>query len=190
MTDPTDAELWTIWQDASRVASVDTAMRALYEDVGQAIRNAPRDLPHGPPTCNASGRCCKFETYGHRLYVTGLEIAWFLQHVPGAGDGATDVSKERPGGSPSHALPVMQPAARLADACRYQLDGLCSTHTIRPLGCRVYFCTPGTDDWQHAIYERFLDRLRALHQTHGLPYRYMEWRAGLVEGERWLAESG
>ncbi|XAM00397.1 hypothetical protein OT109_03210 [Phycisphaeraceae bacterium D3-23] len=204
MTDPTDAELWTTWHHASRDAAVDDAIRALYDDVGQAIHDAPRGLPHGPPTCNVSGRCCKFDSYGHRLYVTGLEIAWFLDRVSGLGSGVSDAPRDVADEPSSLALPVIEPGhvttsntdqtrdpaphirASLPDACRYQVDGRCSTHTLRPLGCRVYFCTPGTDDWQHAVYERFLDRLRALHAAHDLPYRYMEWRVGLVEGDRWL----
>jgi Fe-S-cluster containining protein len=191
MADPTPAELWTTWHEAAQAGAVDRSIRALYADLDRAVRDAP-DGPHGPPVCNASGRCCRFDTYGHRLYVTGLEIAWFLsrvsvepqttpdasQHLPltviASDPGMQDASSKTRGPAPD---------TRLPDACRYQVDGLCSTHTVRPLGCRVFFCTPGTDDWQHAVYERFLDRLRALHADHDLPYRYMEWRAGLAEAD-------
>lgn len=205
MTDPTPAELWTIWQDASRTDAIDHAIAALYTELDQAVRDAPTDGPHGTPSCSASGRCCKFDTYGHRLYVTGLEIAWFLERVSGAGAGGLDEAHNASGGSSSLALPLIEPGdvsppktgetrapkpetrAALPDACRYQVDGLCTAHTIRPLGCRVYFCTPGTDDWQHAVYERFQHRLQQIHAEHALPYRYMEWRSGLVEADRWLA---
>lgn len=205
MADPTPAELWTAWREAARGVAIDEAIRMLYDDVGQAIRDAPADGPHGPPVCNASGRCCKFDSFGHRLYVTGLEIAWFLGRASGAESGGSGASPNAPGELSTLSLPVIEPGRvpppatdqtrgrnlgpRIEDACRYQVDGLCSTHTIRPLGCRVFFCTPGTDDWQHAVYERFLDRLRALHTEHTLPYRYMEWRAGLVEADRYLSSS-
>lgn len=204
MTDPTPQELWTTWRDAATVAAIDRMIAALYADLDQAVRDAPTDGPHGPPTCNASGRCCKFDTYGHRLYVTGLEIAWFLGRVSGAVIGGSDESRDVSGELAGLALPVIEsgreqapesdptrdpnPAsqAALPDACRYQVEGLCTAHAIRPLGCRVYFCTPGTDDWQHAVYERYQKRLQQLHTDHALPYRYMEWRAGLVEADRWL----
>ena len=204
MTDPTPDELWTTWRNAASGDGIDRAIRELYADLDQAVRNAPTDGPHGPPTCNASGRCCKFDTYGHRLYVTGLEIAWFLARVQGAGSGVSDEPPSVDGQSSSLALPVIEPGrsvrtntdetqdpspetrAALPDACRYQVDGLCTTHAVRPLGCRVYFCTPGTDDWQHAVYERFQKRLQQLHTEYALPYRYMEWRAGLVEADAWL----
>jgi len=73
------------------------------------------------------------------------------------------------------------PQFEVRDACVYQVDGLCSVHPIRPFGCRVYFCAPTSTDWQNDLYERSLERVRAIHEQHGLPYRYMEWRAGLVE---------
>jgi len=204
MTDRTPQELWTTWNDAAQTEAIGRAIASLYADLDQAVRDAPQNGPHGPPRCNASGRCCKFDTYGHRLYVTGLEIAWFLRRAPGAGPEASEESPSLPSGEASLALPVVEPGHAaptsidktrgptsdsydaLPDACRYQVDGLCTTHAIRPLGCRVYFCTPGTDDWQHAVYERFQSRLQQLHTDHALPYRYMEWRAGLIEADGFL----
>ena len=52
---------------------------------------------------------------------------------------------------------------------------------MRPLGCRAFFCQADTDSWQHELYERSLTDLRRLHGEHDLPYRYMEWRYGLVQ---------
>ena len=51
------------------------------------------------------------------------------------------------------------------------------------MGCRVFFCERGTQQWQNELYEAFLARLRALHDDLDLPYRYMEWRGGLEEAE-------
>ena len=205
MTDRSTQELWLGWQDAARGALVDGAIRSMYQAVDAAAREAPAGLPQGPPVCNASGRCCKFDTYGHRLYVTGLEIAWFLRQVaddrpaPAAPAGPEAVEGAKHPLPIVEALPGAQPADDpaqahraaagpvLPDACRYQVDGLCSTHTVRPLGCRVYFCTPGTEGWQQTVYERFQDELKQLHLDHSLAYRYMEWRAGLLEADRVFA---
>jgi hypothetical protein len=46
----------------------------------------------------------------------------------------------------------------------------------------VFFCTEGTDDWQHDLYEHMQRRIRSLHDGLGLPYAYMEWRQGLRRG--------
>jgi Fe-S-cluster containining protein len=69
----------------------------------------------------------------------------------------------------------------LKAACPFQVDGLCSTHAIRPLGCRVYFCQAGTQDWQQDLYEKFQQQLVQLHKDHDIDYAYMEWRAGLAQ---------
>jgi Fe-S-cluster containining protein len=149
------------WRELMRSAAepqIDAALRDLYTRLDAAV--AARG-----PTCWQSGKCCRFDSYGHRLYVTALEIAWFVRHAP----------------------PIPEPTSNSLqllprqDECPYQVDGLCSTHTIRPLGCRIFFCQQGTENWQHELYGQFLDDLRRLHETHNLPYRYLEWRAGLAE---------
>jgi len=83
--------------------------------------------------------------------------------------------------APSRSRLVTLPQFEVRDACVYQVDGLCSVHAVRPFGCRVFFCDPSSTDWQNELYEKSLERVRAIHERHGLPYRYMEWRAGLVE---------
>ncbi|MFK7788398.1 MAG: hypothetical protein AB8C95_02750 [Phycisphaeraceae bacterium] len=166
---------WHIWHDAAKRDRIDAAIRNLYADMAAAVAERR-------PVCNASGRCCKFETYGHRLYVTTLEIAWFLQHVTPTGS-VDAASIDR--GSLSLKQLAESPSQ---DACPYQIDGLCSVHTVRPLGCRIYFCEEGTESWQQDKTELFLDRLKQLHIDEGIPYQYMEWRAGLAEATEVLGD--
>jgi Fe-S-cluster containining protein len=188
---------WPVWRDAAARTEIDRAIRGLYADLDAAV--AERG-----PLCNASGRCCDFDAYGHRLYVTGLEIAWFLCGVRGSGyggQGALDASHDEAvadrgeirlhqlAPSPVPRTPNPEPGTPPPSACPYQIDGLCSTHTIRPLGCRVYFCEQGTEAWQQDTTERFLEQLKRLHTEHDLPYSYMEWRAGLAEAKRVLDDS-
>ena len=152
---------WPTLFDAAATPAIDHALRTLYTDLDAAV------TARGP-TCWQSGKCCNFQAYGHRLYVTALEIAWFLRQ-------AGPPAQETPAGL---SLPQFQPDT---PTCAYQIDGLCSTHAVRPLGCRVFFCQQGTEQWQNELYESFLTRLRELHDQHTLPYRYMEWRTGLDE---------
>lgn len=162
--DPDAQRDWDGWRGAAARPVVDAELRALYAEVDAAI--AERG-----PTCWVSGKCCKFESFGHRLYVTALEVAWFLRQVevdsPAA---ATD------GAAPGIRLPQL---AETVGACPYQIAGRCSTHAVRPLGCRIFFCQAGTEDWQQDLYESFLTRLRGLHERHGVDYRYLDWIAGL-----------
>lgn len=169
-----EPELWPQWHAAAARPEIDAAIRGLYARLDAAI--AAR-----APTCWQSGKCCHFDAYGHLLYVTGLEIAWFLDQASGGRDQGSG-EKQPVETDRVLALPLMaDPAAPATadDACPYQVEGKCSTHTIRPLGCRIFFCQQGTQGWQQELYEQFLDELRDLHTAHGLEYRYMEWRAGL-----------
>lgn len=159
-------ELWQSWRNAAAEPAIDAALRDLYARIDAAV--AERG-----PTCWTSGKCCKFDDFGHRLYVTGLEIAWFLTQV------TSQKSKvESQVGASTIRLPQL---AEHPGACPYQIDGLCSTHAMRPLGCRIFFCQQGTEDWQQDLYESFLAELQRLHEAHGLEYRYMDWIAGLDE---------
>ena len=134
------------------------------EAVGRIYAQLQVEIDARKPRCDASGRCCRFESFGHRLFVTTIELAAFTAGLEPAD-------------------PVVSPAAEAWDGsgCPFQVKGLCSVHAIRPFGCRVFFCDPTSDDWQHGIYERFHAQLKRLHDELRVPYRYMEWRAALAE---------
>ena len=146
-----DANLWPIWRRAARLPTVDAALRAIYDDLAKAVE-------HRGAQCWLSGRCCHFDAFGHRLYVTALEIAWVETYA----------------GMPS--TPVVR-----GEACPYQVKHQCSIHATRPLGCRIFFCQEGTEAWQQDLYETKLDALRDLHERFDIPYRYLEWLEGLEE---------
>jgi Fe-S-cluster containining protein len=141
---------------------VTAAVGRVYADI-QAAVDARR------PVCTASGRCCKFEVHGHRLYVSTLELAAFMKALP--------VDGELPGGKGVSALST---ASWDGTGCPYQVDGLCSVHPIRPFGCRMYFCDPTSTQWQNEAYEGFHARLKRLHDELKVPYFYVEWRAALA----------
>jgi hypothetical protein len=72
-----------------------------------------------------------------------------------------------------------QPKGANPGGCPFQVGGLCSVHTIRPFGCRVFFCDATSDGWQHEQYERFHGELKRLHDELRVPYQYLEWRDAL-----------
>ncbi len=149
---------------AVRDASVPAAwaeLRRLYADLDAEIQRVG-------PRCDQSGRCCRFDEYGHLLFVTPLEMAAFMVGAPTIPNGPNPAST-----SPLGILG--QPAG-----CPYQADGLCTVHKIRPFGCRIYFCDPMTTVWMQEAYERFHASLRALHTTFDLNYHYVEWRQALA----------
>ncbi|MDX1565025.1 MAG: hypothetical protein R3236_06440 [Phycisphaeraceae bacterium] len=164
MTAPlTDSDLpWGHWLKSARIPAVSEALEEIYSSLAESAESIG-------PVCELSGRCCRFESFDHRLYATGLEIAWMFAQLDEPGLGRLTGAD----------LPGM-------DGCPFQVAGRCSVHPIRPLGCRVFYCDPKATQWQQDASEKYLKQIGVLHETHGLPYRYMEWRAGLLDIRRWL----
>src|SRR5258706_4389081 len=67
-------------EEASSRAEVREAVSNLYSEV-------QREIDARRPLCVISGRCCRFEEYGHRLFVTTMELASFVHELQAsAGD--------------------------------------------------------------------------------------------------------
>lgn len=108
------------------------------------------------PVCRNRGACCRFGEFGHRLYVTAVELAYF----------AGTVGRERA-------------APEAASACPYQIEGLCDVRESRPMGCRVFFCESAGQGWQEDLTESALGELRTIHEQFDIPYAYSEWLTAL-----------
>jgi hypothetical protein len=102
------------------------------------------------PVCDLSGLCCRFEEYGHTLFLSAPEAALLVADAP--------------------------PPARPVDdgaTCPWQDGrGRCTAREARPLGCRIYFCDPAYQDGGPALGEAFLTRLKAIVERLGLPWDY------------------
>lgn len=158
------------WLQLASPGPIATQLEAIYAHVTNQI------TARGP-ACWASGRCCNFAKTGHLLYVTGFEAAYTLLRL------GTTTEAPSPPTNAARAMALSQLSAStlaLAQArgdCPFLHNNLCGAHTIKPLGCRVYFCDRSAQTWQHDLTESGLQRLRALHDTHDIPYRYGEWRS-------------
>jgi Fe-S-cluster containining protein len=125
------------------------AVEACYADLDRRI--AARQ-----PVCTNRGACCKFESYGHRLYVSAAELAYFVGLLSG---------------------PLWAPPDR--SACPYQQEGRCTVRGARPAGCRIYFCDADAQHWQPDQTEESLRELAAIGDKWNLPYAYVEWTEAL-----------
>lgn len=146
MSEFTTQELVTQWNAAAARSEVVRAVQSAYDDIERVIRAQT-------PRCEISGRCCHFESFGHRLYVTGLEGALTLR-----GSGAEGASIG-------------------AHECPFQINRACGVHAHRPAGCRVYFCDPAWAPHMNDVAEQAVAAIRSIHDEFAIPYRYMEWRA-------------
>lgn len=126
-------------------------LEALYADLD-------RELATLRPLCQSSGRCCRFTTFGHQLWTTGIELDYLVEH---------------------EGLPPAPPPE--AGSCPYLKNGLCSVRDHRMLGCRIYFCDAAYAGAMGPLYEKYHARLKDLHRRHGVAYRYGELLASLRE---------
>jgi len=142
-------------------------LRGLYADLDRAVSELA-------PVCLLSGRCCRFEEYGHTLFLSAAEAAVLIADAP------PPVRAFDPGAS-----------------CPWQ-DGLgrCTARDARPIGCRVYFCDPRFDDQAPILTERFLAQLKEMTAERGWPWNYAPlhrhlapaYESGLLHDPRRSAE--
>lgn len=153
------------------------AMASLY-------RRVDADIAGRQGVCMASGRCCRFEEYGHRLYVTQAELIYFYaaclrpdmepaKNIPEAHTAVLPCTAGFP-------LPLYNGDGEFAPGCPWQVQGMCSARGARPLGCRVYFCDSGSRGWQGSVYEYWHQQITNMHGAFDIDYRYVEWRNGLA----------
>jgi hypothetical protein len=102
------------------------------------------------PTCKLSGCCCRFEEYGHTLFLSAPEAALLLAEAP----------------PPSRPLDD-------GSTCPWQdARGRCTAREARPLGCRVYYCDPSYQASASELSEAYLGRLKRLVDDLDLPWDY------------------
>jgi Fe-S-cluster containining protein len=121
---------------------------ALRQQVLELYRAVDRDVAAAGPVCQASGRCCRFQEFGHVLFLSNLEAEVLLE------------------GAPAYGRPVA------SDSCPFQVDNLCTAREPRPLGCRVFFCDPSYQETGNRLTETYLHRLKELADANGLEWRY------------------
>lgn len=122
----------------------------------QPLRNAlavlyeelTADIAKAAPVCELSGRCCRFKEYGHTLFISRPEADMLLEQ--GLPEGA-----------------VVDEAG-----CPFQVNGLCAARDGRPLGCRVYYCDPNYAGLGEELSERYIARLKQLHEETRTDWEY------------------
>lgn len=98
-------------------------------------------------SCLACGKCCRFKSFGHRLYAASVEALYLWTHS----------------GPPAHAFGE--------DACGYQEGARCTAREGRALGCRLFFCREAGGD-SPEDYEKALSEIRRISDAAGLEWDY------------------
>jgi Fe-S-cluster containining protein len=126
-------------------------LKALYDELDA-------ELPRYKFVCQASGDCCDFDAFGHRLYVTSLEAEYFFRNSP------QQRMNQNPGLCPS-----------------WGSDRTCKARGGRMLGCRTFYCGFNKNADPAEIHERYYRRVKDIHDRHGIPFRYADVVAWAAE---------
>ena len=138
-------------------AEAKAELRALYDKLDAEVAALG-------PICKLSGRCCRFEEYGHTLFVSSSEVQFLLEVAP----------------EPSRALDQ-------GKTCPWQnTSGHCTAREGRPIGCRVYYCDPTYERSAHELSERYIAQLKELTNRHGLAWNYAPLHRHLSSDDSFL----
>jgi Fe-S-cluster containining protein len=134
-------------------------MNSLREGLLAIYDELAVDIARAAPVCELSGRCCRFKEYGHTLFLSRPEAELLLEQ-----------------GLPANA--VVDEAG-----CPFQTNGLCTARERRPLGCRVYFCDPNYVGIGEQLSERYVTRLKQLHDQSRTAWDYRPLHRFLRDAE-------
>ncbi len=118
-------------------------LRQIYEELDQAVALAG-------PVCQLSGRCCRFQEFGHTLFLSAMEAAVLVADAP----------------------PPSRPLDDGASCPWQDSKGHCTAREARPLGCRVYYCDSTYQEMAKELSEVYLGRLKRLAVERGIPWNY------------------
>jgi len=135
---------------SSLTPQVRQRLQQIYAELEQQVAAAA-------PVCELSGRCCRFEEYGHRLYITQPEADLLLEQ----------------------GLPANSEISHAG--CPFQQGNLCTARERRPFGCRVYFCDPKYQNLAPVLSEEGIQKLKQLHLSEGIPWNYASLQEHLLD---------
>ncbi len=105
--------------------------------------------------CGTCGKCCDFESFDHKLFVTTPELMYLAVNL-----GAENVKP------------------MITSRCPYNIRGKCSIYEHRFSGCRIFSCK-GDSDFQNELSESALKKFKSLCVDLQIPYRYTDLATAL-----------
>jgi Fe-S-cluster containining protein len=136
---------------------MDNVHEKIIEEVRRIYQSLEIRLESTGFSCKACGRCCDFDSFGHRLYITTPELIYFKIKLT------------------ENKVPFLP---MTAGACPYRKGGKCSVYPWRFAGCRIFNCT-GNADLQSSLSEGTIASCKSLCIQSGLEYGYMDLKSTL-----------
>jgi hypothetical protein len=126
-----------------------TELSQIYKELDQCLSEIA-------PECRACGECCHFDSFGHVLYASSLEVDYLLEK-----------------NGPPKEVPK--------NVCPYLVNNSCTAREGRTLGCRIFFCQKDWQDTSQDLYHIYFRRIKELSIKYQLEWRYAPMLSSLGE---------
>ncbi|MHC4214911.1 MAG: YkgJ family cysteine cluster protein [Planctomycetota bacterium] len=130
---------------------ITTAVEKIYSRINQHRKANPNKSGN----CNACGKCCDFETFDHRLYITTPELIYLTEKI-----------------GKKNIRPMKTPG------CPYNIDGKCNIYNHRFTACRIFACS-ADPDFQSQLTESTLKQLKEICKKFKIDYKYTDLKTAL-----------
>ncbi|PKL47368.1 MAG: hypothetical protein CVV39_05795 [Planctomycetes bacterium HGW-Planctomycetes-1] len=114
--------------------------------------------------CQTCGKCCNFDAFGHKLFITTPELLYFKKNIV--------ISSE---------VPINRDGAEKSiqkNICPYLKDGKCAARNFRFAGCRIFFCKADSEKI-NKLSEQAIEKFKTLCDEYNFPYRYVNLATAL-----------
>jgi len=135
--------------------------------------------------CCACGKCCDFDGFDHKLFVTSPELIYFVANLDIVLTAETAESAEENKIKKNDNIKNLCVLCELSgkmkmSRCPYNVDGKCGIYEIRFSGCRIFTCK-GDADFQGRLSEIVSKKFKAICEQFQIPYRYTDLATALNE---------
>jgi Fe-S-cluster containining protein len=134
------------WQNNNQTSLICSEVEQIYDRLDSNIKSSNNQ-------CAACGKCCNFESFDHKLFVTTPELLYFSKNVKN--------------------LKLI-----LTQSCPYLEDGKCSVRNYRFAGCRIFFCK-ADKDLQNKLSKETIGKFKMLCDKFNFPYCYIDLMTAL-----------
>lgn len=121
----------------------------IREALNSLYKELQEELVPLPAKCYGCGKCCNFKENGMQLFVQKLE---------------RDLIMEETG---------VEPFLQKLGNCNFQENGLCTIHSIRPLGCRTYFSEAPNSVAHQDLYEKVHKKIKSIGTQNQIEYEFV-----------------
>jgi len=136
--------------------------------------------------CSACGKCCDFESFGHKLFITSPELLYFRTNIkenqsPSDSAGSLGLAPAPVAGVQSRERKravTLEICKQVSQICPYLKNNKCTAREFRFAPCRIFFCKANSEKINE-LSEQAIKKFKVLCDEFDFPYQYVELSTAL-----------